>query len=401
VISSLNRALSSLTAGIAEFLRLESIGGMMLVAAAAVAMIWANSALADYYEAVLNLPVSIRAGDMIVAKALLLWINDGLMAIFFLLVGLEIKREMIAGELSTLDRTLLPGIAAIGGMAVPALVYVAVNISDPVTLRGWAIPTATDIAFALGVAALLGDRIPPALKILLLALAIIDDLGAIVIIALFYSAELSTVSLVLSGFGLAILLGLNRIGITRLAPYMLVGIFVWVCVLKSGVHATLAGVALAFAIPIGNDPEMSPLHRLEHTLHGWVSYGILPLFAFANAGVPLTGLTLGTMLNPVPLGVALGLLIGKPCGVMAASFAAVRLGLVRLPAGVGWPLFFGMSLLTGIGFTMSLFIGGLAFSTDAHESELRIGILVGSLLSAIAGYAALRAVSTRHATPLS
>jgi Na+:H+ antiporter, NhaA family len=396
VISSLNRALSSSIAGIAEFLRLESIGGMMLVVAAAVAMIWANSASVDYYEAVLDVPVSVQAGAMSVAKPLLLWINDGLMAIFFLLVGLEIKREMIAGELSALDRTLLPAIAAIGGMAVPALIYVVVNVNQPVTLRGWAIPVATDIAFALGVAALLGDRVPPALKVLLLALAIIDDLGAIVIIALFYSAELSMVSLVLCGLGLLVLLGLNRFGITRLAPYMLVGIFLWVSVLKSGVHATLAGVALAFAIPIGKDPEAIPLHWLEHALHGWVSYGILPLFAFANAGVPLTGLTVGTMLNPVPLGVALGLFLGKPFGVMAASFAAVRLGIARLPVGVGWPQFCGMSLLTGIGFTMSLFIGALAFATDAHQAELRIGVLVGSLLSAIAGYAVLRSVSARQ-----
>jgi NhaA family Na+:H+ antiporter len=243
---------------------------------------------------------------------------------------------------------------------------------------------------------LLGDRVSPALKILLLALAIIDDLGAIVIIALFYSSELSTGSLVLAGCGLVVLVGLNRAGITRLAPYMLVGIFVWVCVLKSGVHATLAGVAIAFAIPIAGDADGSPLHRLEHALHGWVSYGILPLFAFANAGVPLTGLTFSIVLKPIPLGVLLGLFLGKPLGVMATSFAAVRIGIARLPAGMGWPQMFGMSLLTGIGFTMSLFIGTLAFETDAHQTELRIGVLFGSLLSAIAGYAVLRSLPERN-----
>jgi NhaA family Na+:H+ antiporter len=395
VISPLNRLLPSSFAGLTEFLRLESIGGIVLVIAAAVAMVWANSSIADLYDAILDLPVSVQAGAVTVAKPLLLWINDGLMAIFFLIVGLEIKREILTGELSSLDKTLLPAVAAIGGMAVPSLVYVVVNLADPAGLRGWAIPAATDIAFALGVAALLGDRLSPTLKLLLLAIAIIDDLGAIVIIAVFYSANLSAVSLMLAGFALLVLLGLNRAGVTRLAPYMLVGLFLWVCVLKSGVHATLAGVALAFAIPTTSDAQESPALRLEHALHGWVSYGILPLFAFANAGVSLAGLKLSTILSPIPLGVALGLFFGKPCGVMLAGFAAVRFGIARLPAGIGWPQYFGMSLLTGIGFTMSLFIGTLAFAEEAHQIVLRVGVLLGSLCSAIVAYLVLRAVSAR------
>jgi NhaA family Na+:H+ antiporter len=382
-------------AGIFEFLRMEAAGGLMLVAAAALGMIWANSPVADLYEAMLDLPISIRAGEWSLSKPLLLWVNDGLMAIFFLLVGLEIKREVVEGELSSRDRMLLPCIVAIGGMVVPALIYAAINIADPAKIQGWAIPAATDIAFALGLMALLGDRVPPALKILLSAVAIIDDLGSIVIIAVFYTDDLSLVSLALAAVALLALFALNRARVTRLAPYVLIGIFLWVCVLKSGVHATLAGVALALAIPIGTGDPPGPLHRLEHALHGWVSYGILPVFALANAGIALTGVTLSTLSGSIPLGIAAGLVIGKPLGVMLASLAAVSFRITKLPAGIGWPQLFGMALTTGIGFTMSLFIGTLAFEDVAHETEVRIGVLAGSLISALFGYLVLSSVGRR------
>jgi NhaA family Na+:H+ antiporter len=376
---------------IEEFLRLEAFGGFVLVFAAAIAMMWANSSARPFYETLLALPVSLQAGAFVLAKPLLLWINDGLMAIFFLLVGLEIKREVLEGELSSFGRAALPGIAAIGGIILPALVYAAVNASDPVALRGWAIPTATDIAFALGVLALLGNRVSSSLKLFLLALAIIDDLGAIVIIAAFYTSDLALGSLALAGGAIAVLAVLNRVGVARLAPYILVGIILWVCVLKSGVHATLAGVALAFAIPlrvVGEDE--APLHSVEHGLHPWVTYAILPLFAFANAGVPLAGVAVHDLLKSVPFGLVLGLFLGKPLGVMAASVAAVRLGMAALPDATRWSQLFGVSLLAGIGFTMSLFIGTLAFNAPEHLTQLRIGVLVGSLLSAFSGYVVLR-----------
>ena len=380
-----------------EFLRMEALGGVMLVAASAVAMIWANSPAGPLYETILTLPVSIQAGGLVVAKPLLLWINDGLMAIFFLLIGLEIKREALEGELSSLAKAALPGIAAVGGMIVPALVYVTVNASDPAALRGWAISAATDIAFALGVLALLGNRAPPSLKLFLLALAIIDDLGAIVIIAVFYTSDLAIGSLALAGVALVVLAVMNRAGVKRLAPYILVGIILWICVLKSGVHATLAGVALAFAIPLrGNDEGEAPLLSLEHALHPWVSYAILPLFAFANAGVKLGGVSPGDLLKPVPLGLVLGLFLGKPIGVMAASIAAIRFGVAALPDGTRWSQLCGVSLLTGIGFTMSLFIGTLAFDTPEHLTQLRIGVLVGSILSGLAGYVVLALANSRH-----
>ena len=374
-----------------EFLRLEALGGLLLVAAAAIAMIWANSSGAALYETLLTLPVSVQAGAIVLAKPLLLWINDGLMAIFFLLVGLEIKREALEGELSSLAKAALPMIAAIGGIIAPALVYATVNASDLPALRGWAIPTATDIAFALGVLALLGDRVPSSLKLFLLALAIIDDLGAIVIIAAFYTSDLAIDSLALGGAALVALAVLNRTGVTRLAPYVLVGFFLWVCVLKSGVHATLAGVALAFAIPLRVSGEReAPLHKFEHALHPWVTYAILPLFAFANAGVPLGGVSALDLLEPVPLGLVLGLVVGKPIGVVAASAAAVYFGVAALPEGTRWSHLCGVSSLTGIGFTMSLFIGTLAFEAPEHLTQLRIGVLVGSLLSAALGYGLLR-----------
>ena len=378
------------SSGVVAFLRSEAAGGIVLVLAAVVAMVWANCFSVQFYEAILNLPVMFQIGSFSLAKPLLLWINDGLMAIFFLLVGLEIKREVFAGELATRDKIILPGAAALGGMVAPALIYAVINIGGD-AMRGWAVPVATDIAFALGVAALLGDRMPQPLKILLMALAIVDDLGAIVIIALFYTANLSLVSLGFAGAGIVVLFVLNRAGVTRLGPYLLVGVYLWVCVLKSGVHATLAGVVLAFAIPIRADEENSPLHRLEHGLEDWVAYAILPVFAFANAGISLEELTPHALLGPLPVGVAFGLLLGKPIGVMLAGTAAVRWRMAVLPAGVSWRQYFGMALLTGIGFTMSLFIGTLAFDDILYQTELRIGVLVASLTSAIAGYLVLRA----------
>ncbi|AWK86501.1 Na+/H+ antiporter NhaA [Azospirillum thermophilum] len=385
---------------IRKFLELEAAGGILLVLAALVAMVLANSPGSPLYSGFLATPVAVQVGALAIAKPLLLWINDGLMAVFFLLVGLEIKREMLEGELSSLSSAGLPAIAALGGMIMPAAVYLAINWGNPATTAGWAIPAATDIAFALGVLALLGTRAPASLKLFLLALAIMDDLGAIVIIALFYTADLSLAALGLAGVGLAVLFAMNRMGVTRIAAYVLVGVFLWVCVLKSGVHATLAGVATAFAIPLrtaGGERQASPLHHLEHTLHPWVAFGILPLFAFANAGVPLTGLTPASLLAPVPLGIALGLFLGKQIGVMGFTWVAIRLGLGRLPEGASWVQFYGMSLLTGIGFTMSLFIGGLAFSGDEYAAAVRIGVLSGSILCAVAGYLVLHLASARSA----
>ncbi len=377
---------------IQDFLRLEAAGGVMLLIASAAALVWANSPAGPGYAELLDIPVVAQVGTLRIAKPLVLWINDGLMAIFFLTVGLEIKREVLEGELSTLRQAALPAIAAAGGMAMPALVYTAFNWGNATTLSGWAIPSATDIAFSVGVLALLGDRVPTSLKAFLLALAIMDDLGAIVIIACFYTDNLSLISLALAAVGIAALAVLNRAGVSRLAPYILVGILVWVCVLKSGVHATLAGVVLALAIPsrVLGEESGSPARRLEQGLHPWVTYGILPLFAFANAGVSMHGLSPSILLGPVPLGIGLGLFLGKQVGVMAATGAAVGLGAGRLPGSAGWVQFYGVSLLTGIGFTMSLFIGTLAFSEVGYTAEVRIGVLGGSLLSAVAGYLVLR-----------
>ncbi|MEE8272497.1 MAG: Na+/H+ antiporter NhaA [Alphaproteobacteria bacterium] len=380
-----------------EFLRLEAAGGIILVMAAVLALIIANTPLAWLYDGLLDTPVVVQVGALVLAKPLLLWINDGLMAVFFFLVGLEIKREVLEGELSSLAQSALPGVAAVGGMVVPALIYVALNLGNAETLDGWAIPTATDIAFALGVLSLIGSRAPAALKVFLLALAIMDDLGAIVVIALFYTADLSLVSLGLAALGLAALVALNRLGVTRIAAYIIVGVIVWVCVLKSGVHATLAGVAVAFCIPIGgrsaHDP--SPLKHLEHVLHPWVAFAILPVFAFANAGVSLGGLSVDRLLQPVPLGIAAGLFIGKQIGVLGSSYAAIRLGWCRLPDGANWLHMYGVALLTGIGFTMSLFIGTLAFDGPDHSAGLRVGVLGGSLLSAVGGYVMLRFLAGR------
>lgn len=387
---------------IREFLRMEAAGGILLMGAAVVAILWANSPAGQAYTRLLAMPVAVQVGGAQLAKPLLLWINDGLMAVFFLLVGLEIKREVIEGELSTMAKAALPAVAAVGGMAAPAAVYLLLNGADPAAARGWAIPAATDIAFALGVLALLGRHAPPSLKIFLLALAILDDLGAIVIIAAFYTTDLSVTALILAGAGIAGLVALNRAGVQGLGGYLLVGIFLWVCVLKSGVHATLAGVVTAFAIPLagqagGNGQADSPLHRLEHALHPWVAFGILPLFAFANAGVSLEGLSLSSLVEPIPLGIAGGLFLGKQLGVVLVTALALRAGIGRLPEGSTWPQFYGMALLTGIGFTMSLFIGSLAFDMEAQAAAVRLGVLGGSLLSATAGYAVLRLSSSLRA----
>lgn len=379
-----------------EFLRLESAGGLLLMGASVLALVIANSPLADAYQRVLDLPVEVRAGALGIAKPLLLWVNDGLMAVFFLLVGMELKREVVEGHLSDLRSATLPALAALGGMAGPAAIYVALNRHDPVALGGWAIPAATDIAFALGVLSLLGSRVPPALKAFLLSVAIFDDLGAIVIIALFYTAELSLTALVVAAVLVGALFWLNRAGVTRPAAYFLVAVPLWVAVLKSGVHATLAGVVVAMFIPIrtsGSPGAPSPLHHLEHVLHPWVAFGVLPVFALCNAGVPLFGLSVADLLRPVPLGIAAGLVAGKLVGVTAMAWLAVRLGGAALPAGARWPHLIGTAMLCGIGFTMSLFIASLAFEPGAADFAglERLGILTGSLVAGLAGYALLRA----------
>ncbi|WP_395021854.1 Na+/H+ antiporter NhaA [Dongia sp.] len=384
-----------------DFVRLESAGGILLLIAAALALVISNSPLAWLYEGLLELDLGVTLGTFAFQKTLIHWINDGLMAVFFFLVGLEIKREVLEGELSSARQVALPGLCALGGMAMPALVYLAFNWTVPENHAGWAIPAATDIAFAVGVMALLGGRIPEGLKIFLLALAIIDDLGAIVIIAIFYTADLSLISLGLAALGILGLAVLNRLGVLKLAPYVLVGIFIWICVLKSGVHATLAGVAIAFAIPlrVAGPREQTPLRRCEHALHPWVTFGIMPVFAFANAGVPLGGgIGLQAFLQPIGLGIAGGLFIGKQLGVMLVAVLGVALGLFRLPERVTWAQMYGASVLTGIGFTMSLFIGTLAFSGPETAASLRLGVLTGSILSAVFGYLVLR-LAPRAAPP--
>jgi NhaA family Na+:H+ antiporter len=380
--------LKNLARSLREFLAFEAAGGIVLVVAAAAALALANSPAAWLYERLLAAPVEIRVDRFEIAKPLLLWINDGLMGVFFFLVGLEIKRELLEGELSQRSQVALPAVAAAGGMAVPAAIYAAFNWGDPVAIEGWAIPAATDIAFALGVLSLLGERVPNGLKVFLLTLAILDDLGAIVIIALFYSGNLSVESLAVAAAALAALFALNRAGVERIAPYLLVGLVLWASVLKSGVHATLAGVALAFFVPRASAAQ------LESDLHPAVAFGILPLFAFVNAGVSLGGVGLAALLEPVPLGIAAGLLLGKTVGVFGASAIAIGLGWARFPGGAGWGALLGVSVLCGIGFTMSLFIAGLAFEGAGAEFavQTRLGVLGGSLLAALFGYALLRAV---------
>lgn len=371
-----------------DFLHGEAAGGIVLMVVAALALVVANSPAAPLYFSVLK--------SYVLGLSVLHWINDALMAVFFLLVGLEIKREMLDGQLSSWSRRVLPGFAALGGMIAPALVYVSFNLGSPETLRGWAIPAATDIAFALGVLSLLGSRVPASLKVFLTALAILDDLGAVIIIAIFYTADLSGLYLGLAAATLVALVALNRLGVLRLAPYLVLGAALWYFTLKSGVHATLAGVALALTIPLTPSPAkpdstVSPLHLLEHGLHPWVAFLIIPIFGFANAGVSFAGLGLSTLGQAVPLGIMLGLFLGKQIGVFGFGWLAIRAGLADLPARASWAQFYGIALLCGIGFTMSLFIGLLAFPDSAAlQDQTKIGVLAGSLLSGICGWLLLR-----------
>ena len=375
-----------------DFLKLESTAGILLVLAAALAILISNSPLAGFYQQFLDVRFVVALGDLAVDKPLLLWINDGLMAIFFLLIGLEVKREMIDGQLSSYEQIMLPAAAGLGGFVVPAAIYVAFNWGNPATLEGWAIPAATDIAFALGVLTLLGSRVPLSLKVFLTTVAIFDDIAAILVIAMFYTSDLSVLAALLAIAGSIGLFLLNRLGVQRLSPYILIGVFVWICVLKSGVHATLAGFAVALAIPATRVGEESLLTQLEHALHPWVAFAILPIFAFANAGVSFAGIETDVLFGPVSLGIAVGLFVGKQLGVFSTAFLLVKFGFARLPAGASWLAVYGVSLLTGIGFTMSLFIGSLAFERGAFDNlaATRVGVLGGSLLAAFAGYAILR-----------
>ncbi|UAL10037.1 Na+/H+ antiporter NhaA [Caulobacter segnis] len=366
---------------LADFLRNEAAGGYVLMAAAALALIVANSPLAETYVHALHTPIGPMGAQH--------WINDGLMALFFLLVGLEIKREVLDGQLSRPADVLLPGAAALGGVALPAVIYLAFNAGHPDSVAGWAIPSATDIAFALGVLALLGPRVPTGLKVFLTAIAIMDDLAAIVIIALFYTAQLHLLALAGAGVVLLALVALNRLKVLSLWPYLLLGAVLWVLVLKSGIHATLAGVALALTIPL-REGGHSPLHRLEHALHGPVAFGVTPLFGFANAGLSFAGVGLSALLAPAPLGVALGLFLGKQLGVFAVAFGLIKLGWARLPRGASFAQLYGVAVLCGVGFTMSLFIGALAFKDPRLIDQTKIGVLAGSLASALVGMAILR-----------
>ncbi|NNF17739.1 MAG: Na+/H+ antiporter NhaA [Gammaproteobacteria bacterium] len=377
---------------IRNFLKLETASGIILVMAAVLAMVIANTPLAPLYDALIDLPVQISVGDFAIAKPLLLWINDGLMAIFFFLIGLELKREVFEGQLSDPKEVVFPALGAIGGMLIPALIYVGINYDDQVALQGWAIPAATDIAFALAILALLGKRVPLTLKILLVSVAIFDDVGAILIIALFYTNELSFTALVTAAACLPILWVINRKGVMATSPYIMIGIVMWVAVLKSGVHATLAGVILAMFIPLRDrEHGHSPLHELEHNLHTTVAFIILPVFAFANAGISLAGASLDYLLHPVPFGIIAGLFVGKQVGVFLFCWLGVMLGLARLPPNLRWAHIYGTALLCGVGFTMSLFIASLAFEETGVNLlfDERLGIICGSLLSGVVGYLVL------------
>lgn len=378
-----------MTEGLRKFFTNESSGGIVLAIAALLALIVSNSPWGAAYLDFTRIPGMVLVGRdwLVLEKPLIVWVNDLWMAVFFFLVGLEIKREFVVGELATRSQAVLPVVAALGGMAVPALIYAGINRGDALALRGWAIPAATDIAFAIGIVMLLGSRVPASLKVFLTAVAIIDDLGAIVVIALFYTHQLSLPMLGAAAACLALLWGLNRAGVGRADVYIVAGLLLWLCVLKSGVHATLAGVATALFIPMRDKHGGTPAESLEHGLHPWVAFLVLPMFAFANAGVSLQGLSLTDLLDPLPLGIALGLLVGKAIGVFGSSWLMIWLGLAQRPAEAGWGQFFGVCVLCGIGFTMSLFIGGLAFAglEASYETRVKLGVLGGSLLSGALG----------------
>ncbi len=389
---------------IRRFIASESAGGIVLALAAACALAVSNSSLGPLYRQFVEMKGEVRIANdwLVLSKPLLLWVNDLWMAVFFFVVGLEIKREVLAGELASVKQAALPAVAALGGMAVPALIYVALNHADPVALRGWAIPTATDIAFALGILMLLGKRVPASLKIFLTAVAIIDDLGAIVVIAAFYTAQLSMPMLLAAGGGTLALFALNRARVMNIGPYVVVGAVVWVCVLKSGIHATLAGVVTAMAIPLRDGKGGSPLETAEHALHPWVAFAVLPMFAFANAGVNLQGVSLGILAEGIPLGIGLGLVVGKAVGVFGAAWLLMRITGAGLPAGASTRQFFGVCVLCGIGFTMSLFIGGLAFAglDPLLETEVKLGVLGGSVIAGLLGVALLLKNSSRELEPV-
>ena len=382
---------STLLSAVREFMRLESAGGILLLASATLALVIANTPLSHYYDSLLGTIVAVQVGEFAINKPLLLWVNDGLMAVFFFLIGLEVKREIMEGELSSLSQVVLPGMGAVGGMVIPAAIYAWFNWGDSIALDGWAIPVATDIAFALALLATFGTRVSTSLKVFLLTLAIFDDLAAIAIIAVFYSQDLSVTALIVGAIMLAVGVGMNRLGVTRTSTYVLLGVVLWVAVLKSGVHATLAGVLIAFCVPMRDRKGASPLRSLEHDLHAPVAYAILPIFAFANAGLSLAGLSLAEIAHPVTMGVILGLVLGKPVGILIFVGLAVTLGLAQLPRGVSWSQLSGVAFVCGIGFTMSLFIAGLAFEhgSGAYFSGDRLGILLGSVLSALIGFALL------------
>ena len=385
---------SSSNSFIATFLKMESAGGVLLIVAATLAILIANSPLDIYYQLLLSTPVEIRVGALEVAKPLLLWINDGLMALFFFLVGLELKRELLEGVLADPRNIILPGVGAVGGMVIPALIYLYFNHENPVAVKGWAIPAATDIAFALGILMLLGSRVPTAIKIFLTSLAIFDDIGAIVIIALFYTSKISISALIIAAVCTAVLAILNKRKVMSKSPYILVGVIMWVATLKSGVHATLAGVVLAMFIPLEADPETgrSPLKTLEHDLHSVVAFFVLPLFAFANAGINIAGVAVDDLLHSVPIGIALGLFVGKQVGIFGFCWLFIKLKVTQLPVEMSWLTLYGVAMLCGIGFTMSLFVGSLAFEETGVDLlfDERLGIIIGSLLSGVFGYAVLR-----------
>lgn len=382
-------------ATIRNFLKMESSGGIILMGAAVLAMIAANSPLAPIYGLFLDTPVEVRIGALQIAKPLFLWVNDGLMAVFFFLVGLELKREILEGELSRPANVLLPALGAVGGIVVPVGIFLWFNSGDAAAVRGWAIPAATDIAFALGILTLLGSRVPVSLKVFLVSLAIFDDLGAIVIIAAFYSADISATALIVGAVCLSILAVMNLRGVSSISPYVFVGIIMWIAVLKSGVHATLAGVLLAAFIPMrsSEDEKHSPLRELEHDLHSVVAFGVLPLFAFVNSGISLQDVGISALSHPVPLGIAAGLFVGKQLGIFVMCFIGIKMGLARLPDGANWGSLYGVSILCGVGFTMSLFVGSLAFENVVFDAQAvfdeRLGIILGSLLSGVAGYLVL------------